>query len=34
MKKVFTAFWEYLIAWSETMAAYRRIQGRNFNNHI
>ena len=34
MKKVFTAVWGYLIAWSETMAAYRKRQSRNFSRYI
>jgi hypothetical protein len=34
MKKIFLKIWEFLIAWSEIMEAYRKRQGRNFKNYI
>lgn len=34
MKKFFIGIWDFLVAWGETMDAYRKSQGRNFNNHI
>ena len=34
MKYFFVRIWDFLIAWAETMEAYRKSQGKNFNNHI
>jgi len=34
MKEFFIAVWDFLVAWGETMEAYRRSQGRNFNHWI
>jgi hypothetical protein len=32
--KVIRAVWKFLLAWGETMDAYRKSQGRNFNRYI
>jgi len=32
--KIFTKFWNFLIVWAKTMEAYRKSQGKNFNNYI
>lgn len=32
--KIAKAVWNFLIAWGETMQAYRKSQGREFNRYL
>lgn len=32
--KIITAIWDFLITWGETIRAYRKSQGREFNRYI